>query len=239
MLAEPYMAMGYFRHMTGRPAEAEQHFKRAIALAPNSATAHQWYGIMLSNNNRFEDALRETRTASELDPLSAIITSNYARALQDAGRTAEGLTAMARARALDPTNVAVRTNAALAMVDAGRPQDALNDIEEAIRLGLAPEALLILRVQALLQMRDSTKARAAVAQAAAALGDRANREPDMPTAYALIGDREKALATLERVVEARPLRMVSRDSYLSDSTWAPLRTDPRFIRAMNRLQQER
>jgi eukaryotic-like serine/threonine-protein kinase len=239
MLAEPLMAMGYFKHITGRPVEAEQYFKRAIALAPNSATAHQWYGIMLNNNNRNDDALRETQKAIELDPLSAIITSNYARALQGVGRSAEALSAMARAKALDPNNAAVRTNSAIAMVAAGRPQDALNDIEEAVRLGLAPEALLIPRVQALLQMRDSAKARAVVAQVAAALGDGANREPDMPTAYALIGDRDKALAALEHVVQARPLRMYSRDYYLSVSTWAPLRTDPRFVRAMDRLRQER
>src|SRR5438034_3117604 len=56
-------------------AGAEQEFKMAIELNPNSATAHHWYGDYLANMGRSEEGLRETKRARELDPLSLIINT--------------------------------------------------------------------------------------------------------------------------------------------------------------------
>ena len=51
---------------------AERGFKRAIALGPNSATAHLDYGWFLAQIDRLEDALPEFQRARELDPLSPV-----------------------------------------------------------------------------------------------------------------------------------------------------------------------
>src|SRR5207247_1052266 len=58
--------------------QALDYFKQAIALSPNYATAHQWYGNYLSDMGREEEGLREIRRALELDPLSAIISRDVA-----------------------------------------------------------------------------------------------------------------------------------------------------------------
>ena len=55
---------------------AEAEFKRAIELNPNYATAHHWYGMLLSAMGRFQDAASELKLAQELDPLSLIISAN-------------------------------------------------------------------------------------------------------------------------------------------------------------------
>src|SRR5262249_23881684 len=59
------------------PARAEDEYKRAIALNPNYAHAHNWYSIFLVSLFRNPEALREAKRAYELDPLSPSIGMNY------------------------------------------------------------------------------------------------------------------------------------------------------------------
>jgi tetratricopeptide (TPR) repeat protein len=52
---------------------AEKEFRRAIALNPSYAAAHQWYAIALRHVGRLDEAMAEQKRALELDPLSLII----------------------------------------------------------------------------------------------------------------------------------------------------------------------
>ncbi len=56
--------------------EAEKRFKRAIALNPNYATAHLYYGQYLDAMARFDEGLIECNRARELEPLSLLISTN-------------------------------------------------------------------------------------------------------------------------------------------------------------------
>jgi len=58
--------------------ESERLFQQAIALNPNYATAHQWYGEFLSAMGRFDEALARNENAREVDPLSLIVMSSRA-----------------------------------------------------------------------------------------------------------------------------------------------------------------
>lgn len=56
---------------------AEQEFRRAIELNPNSAQAHHWYGnLLLGPEGHHEEAIAELRRAQDLDPLSLIIRTD-------------------------------------------------------------------------------------------------------------------------------------------------------------------
>jgi Tfp pilus assembly protein PilF len=59
--------------------EAEKKYQRAIELSPSYATAHQWYGELLDNMGRFDEALKEIKRAQELDPLSLIVITMEAQ----------------------------------------------------------------------------------------------------------------------------------------------------------------
>jgi Tfp pilus assembly protein PilF len=79
-LAEPHTTLGlalfqFDYDLVG----AEREYKRAIALNPNYATAHQWYGELLSCAGRFDEAAAEFRRALELEPLSLPINWDYGR----------------------------------------------------------------------------------------------------------------------------------------------------------------
>jgi serine/threonine protein kinase/Tfp pilus assembly protein PilF len=56
--------------------EAEKEFKRAIALNPNDAATHSWYGAYLDCMGRFEEGLRQHDRARELEPLSLLVNAN-------------------------------------------------------------------------------------------------------------------------------------------------------------------
>lgn len=72
-LPEPYATLGYAAlYHDWDWAAAEESFRAAIRLDPGYPVAHQWYANHLTAMGRFDEALREMRTASELDPLSTI-----------------------------------------------------------------------------------------------------------------------------------------------------------------------
>ena len=52
---------------------AEEHFRRAIQLNPNYATAYHWYALHLAQLRRFDEGAVVIRRAEALDPLSLII----------------------------------------------------------------------------------------------------------------------------------------------------------------------
>lgn len=54
---------------------AEADYNWAIGLNPSYATAHQWYGLLLSDLGRFDEALLAMKRAQELDPLSLPINT--------------------------------------------------------------------------------------------------------------------------------------------------------------------
>jgi len=73
-LAEAHnaMAMSLFCYDWDWPG-AEKEFQRALALNPNYAQAHQWYGHFLRAMGRQNSARAEIKRAHELDPLSLVI----------------------------------------------------------------------------------------------------------------------------------------------------------------------
>ena len=81
---------------------AEREYKRAIALNPGYATAHQWFSFFLSRTGRHEKAIMEAKRASELDPLSPIITLRLAQAFYLARRYEEAKEALQRTFEISP-----------------------------------------------------------------------------------------------------------------------------------------
>ena len=99
-LAEAYASLAYISYAYDWDLRAAmKHFHKALELNPNYATAHQWYGLLLLNIGRTDEAIREAKRARELDPLSIIInaavgfihyfTGNYDEAQEELLRVLE------------------------------------------------------------------------------------------------------------------------------------------------------
>ena len=75
-LAEAHASLGYYNlYYAWDWKESEKEFRRAIALNPNYATAHDWYSVYLLAMGRPEEAMVEIRRAQQLDPLSPLINT--------------------------------------------------------------------------------------------------------------------------------------------------------------------
>jgi len=74
-LARPHAVLGNSEMLNDWDfAGGEAEFKKALELDPNDATAHQWYGEVLSMiGGREQEAIAELTRARELDPLSPAI----------------------------------------------------------------------------------------------------------------------------------------------------------------------
>jgi adenylate cyclase len=71
--------------------KAETDFQKALALNPNSAAAHHWYGRHLEQIGRTDDGLREINSALKNDPLSPTIRVAKGKILFDAHRYREAI----------------------------------------------------------------------------------------------------------------------------------------------------
>jgi serine/threonine-protein kinase len=70
-LAEGYVALAFIKYnYDWNWIDAEIDFNWAIGLNPNYATAYQYYGSLLSNLGRFDEAMAKFEKAKELDPTS-------------------------------------------------------------------------------------------------------------------------------------------------------------------------
>ncbi|MGH8003744.1 MAG: tetratricopeptide repeat protein, partial [Limisphaerales bacterium] len=102
-LAEAYPSLAYARHYYDWDwSAAEKDFKRAIELNPNYATAHLFYGNLLTATGRHEEAISRFRRARELDPLALITNSGIGWAYYFARRYDEAATELLQAIELDP-----------------------------------------------------------------------------------------------------------------------------------------
>ena len=102
-LVEAHTALAeYLNHYEFDRIGAEKEFRRAIELNPNYATAHQWFGNLLTALRRFDEALVELKRAEELDPLSPIIASNLADTFSYARRYDEAIAQCKRILSLNP-----------------------------------------------------------------------------------------------------------------------------------------
>jgi Flp pilus assembly protein TadD len=75
-LAGPYVNLGIIYRRTGRGREAEQAFRRAIALSPGRADAYNHLGIVLRENGRFREAREAYESALRIDPSYAYAQLN-------------------------------------------------------------------------------------------------------------------------------------------------------------------
>jgi TolB-like protein/DNA-binding winged helix-turn-helix (wHTH) protein/Tfp pilus assembly protein PilF len=88
---------------TDSDAQAEQLYKRAIALNPGYAQAHHWYARFLSERQRLPEALAEIQQAQSLDPLSVRIVDNVGEILLAMGDNDGAARQFQQALVMDPS----------------------------------------------------------------------------------------------------------------------------------------
>jgi len=120
----------YVRDFDWRGAEVA--LRRALALNPGSADAHDLLGRLLAGLGRHDEAIRMEARAQELDPLSH--RTDLASALLRAGRYQEAFAAASHAVELDPQYGRARATLGWAYLKLGRVEEALAELEKGAAL---------------------------------------------------------------------------------------------------------
>ncbi len=215
-------------------AGAESQYQRAIELSPSYASAYHWYGELLSQLQRLDEALDAMRRAAELDPLSSAISSDVGLTLYLARDYDRAIASLRDSIEADPTFS--RTHHYLAEVHA--------------QLGQFSEALLAHRRGWLLAGDDPEEVERRVDGLRDALARdgaegfwrqrlelaQSARGPDWPVdaakLHARLGDREQSFALLERGYAERKFAML----FLNvDPAWDGIRDDQRFRDFLERI----
>ena len=223
-LAEAHTALaGYLHVFEWDWAGAEREYRRAIALDPNEPTAHLWYGLLLEQVGRFDEAIVERRRAVELDPLAA--NAGLASALRRAGRFDEARAAYHDVIDHHPGYWQAHDGFGRLLEDSGSIAEAIPEFERAAALaGRTTEpAAGLARVLALSGRRaDARKLVEKLRGDAARTGI---FHPVVATALAALGDTDAAMQWLEISHRQRNPGLVEIGQ---DPRYAALRGDARF-----------
>lgn len=112
--------LGYLKEQQGAYAEAEFHYRLAIALMPDHAQLHQNLGVVLLKMKRFDESEAAARAALELAPESPSAWSQLGVLLACVKREQEAEQCYRHALALDPEHARARFNLAYVLLRQGR-----------------------------------------------------------------------------------------------------------------------
>jgi TolB-like protein/Tfp pilus assembly protein PilF len=232
-LAEAHAARGkYLAFFEFDRSGSEREFRRAIELNPNYATAHQWLGLdFLVLTRRFDEGIRELRRAAEIDPLSSVIGSDTASALGYAGRFDEAIDQARRTLELEPGFSYAHSMLGYALEGKGQFAEAISEYEKAISLSDDGYTRALL-IRALVRMGRRSEAERQMEALRTFASKRYVPNFCFAIAHTALGDREAAIAMLEKDVEERSSYAVTIGIELALNE---LRDDPRFKAMLRRL----
>src|SRR6516165_1093135 len=225
-LAEAHTALASLIASDLGIAASISEFKRAIALNPNYATAHHWYGYgPLRAIGRFDEAIAEGKRAVELDPLSPIMNANLAETLLDAHRNDEAMAQFRKTVEIDPTFFYAHEVLGLALQLKGDLPAAITEYTRAQQLSDFEEVRVMLAT-AKAQSGDKEAAKQMLAELEEQGRHRYVRPYWRVLLYVSLGNRDEAIRWLGQGIAdnaSYEIFFIKVDPLLD-----PLRGDPRF-----------
>jgi TolB-like protein/DNA-binding winged helix-turn-helix (wHTH) protein/Flp pilus assembly protein TadD len=240
-LAEAHAALGMEKsHYEFDFPGAQREFLKAIELNPNSAYAHLFYAnCYLLPMGRTAEAIAENQKALALDPLSLPINNFMGMSYSLAEENEKAYRQYQHTIAMDPTFPLAHEYFSGLLIDMGRYEQAIQEKEQSELLsGLGPKDAAAEADSALKAFRtggpkgywqhilDTVLAKQES-------GDEPVTASSMVALYALIGDKDKAFAWLDKAYDEREgaaITLLKCDPYFKN-----LRGDPRFSAMLRRM----
>jgi len=212
---------------------AEDQYRRALELDPNGADTHLFYAHLLSNTGRHAEALAEVKRARELDPLDLRINALEGQFLIHAGRTDEALARLQKAFEMDPNYYLAHLFAASGYIEKEMFPEAVAEARKARQVsGASNTHPLAFLGYALAKSGKQAEARALLKELLKSVTEHYVSSYNIAMICNGLGERDQALAWLERGYEQRDQKMV----FLKvEPKWNNLRADPRFRDLMRRV----
>ena len=223
-------AAGYFDFDWAR---ADEGYRRALELNPNSAITHYWYVLSyLSAMGRHDEAIAHVRRATELDPLTAYMRSDLGWSYILARRYDEAIAECERALDIDPRFYQAYWGLGLAYWQKGLFEKAVAAYERAV--DLEPSDLWVKGDLALVYAAAGKRARAQ--QILEEFEEKAQREYVLALALALahlaVGDLDGTFAWLDKMYEEHHPELIWMNQ---QPRYDRLRGDPRWHELMRKI----
>jgi TolB-like protein/DNA-binding winged helix-turn-helix (wHTH) protein/tetratricopeptide (TPR) repeat protein len=208
----------------------EAEYKRAIELDPNLARSYVDYAYFLQAMRRHQEALAAVHRSVELDPLAAPNICDEGRILYRARQYQNAVARYQQALELDPSYLPALSRIAEAYEQLGNYDQALayaENFQKAVSergAGLRPLA----RIYASMGRRREAVGALRAIEKNGALG---GNEYGLAVIYSALGDRDRAIAALEKGVQTRSLLPF----VFVDPQLDPVRSDPRFSALLQRM----
>jgi TolB-like protein/Flp pilus assembly protein TadD len=232
MSAEAHTSLGVFKAWFEYDwVGSERELRRAIALNPSYAYAHDQLNQMLGLVGRFDEAIAEGERAIALDPLSPSIMDDLATTSMYAGKSAMALDLARKAAELDPTFFFPPATEGILALQTGQYGEAIAKFERARTLD-APPFVSAYLAHAHGMSGDRAGAMATLEELKMMSPGGKVAPFNLALVYLGLGDRTRALDYLEQAYAACSELLV----WLKiDKIYDPLRSEPRFIALMKRL----
>lgn len=229
--AHTMLADVYFFYDYNLPA-AESEFKRAIQISPNDAEAHNLYAWYLVSVKRFDDGITESQLARKLDPLSSETNFLLGQNFYLARRYDLAMNQLRTTIALDASLWVAHDELGWLYEEQHDFPRAIAEFEKARKLEPNVAEPLASLGRAFALSGQAEKARQVLTQLEN-MRDKIHVTPyNVASIYAALGDKEEALAQLQKAYEERSFYL----TWLAvDPQLDSLRSDPRFQDLLRRL----
>ena len=230
-LAEAHASLGSLHDHTWNWAAATTDFRKALDLNPNNATAHHWYGLHLQFIGRNAESLKELETALRLDPISPILVMNFGMRLAESGRIEEGISQLKRCLEIEPDFGVAHSQLGNLYITQSRFAEGIAEQRISLKMSRSPWPKAMMAYAYALS-GDRTRAREILTEL-----EQESKKSFVPIALLgvvnfAIGDKEKALAQIEKAFEERSSAL----PYVRTFTiFKDLRADSRFMSILDKM----
>ena len=118
----------------GQYDQAVSHFKVAIEISPDDATAHNALGAAYIATREPIQAIVHCKAALKVNPEDTAARANLAAAMAMAGLPHEAIPHFEKALAANPDSLDTRSNLAYALLETGRREEAVSHLKKALEL---------------------------------------------------------------------------------------------------------
>ena len=232
-LGEAHAVFAWITFLEGWDSElAEREFRRAIQLSPNYAAAHQWYGLILMMQRRFDESVREFNSALSLDPLSLILSIDKGVVYYYSGREDKAIEAAQQVLAHDANFADAHLLLGMAQERQRQFKVAIQEIGRYLEVsGQDPDALMKLGVT-YAHAGDRVHAFRMIAEMRKPTASRYVPFYYVADIYAALGDKEAAFEWLDRALDQHSNSCLL---LAIDPAFEDFRSDPRLQEAARKI----
>jgi serine/threonine protein kinase/Flp pilus assembly protein TadD len=204
---------------------AEHAYRRSLELNPNYALTYEVYSYLLSATGRFDEAIEMAKHGLDADPLSVSISGDIALESYLARRYEDSIEQYRKSAQLDPNHVLLHLGLGLVYTKKAMYPEAIAAYESAIKASERTSNILSVLGYTYAVSGKRNEARGILDELNATRNARYLSPYDLAIVYMGLGERDHALAELNKAYEERAGWII----FLKvDPLFDSLRDDPRF-----------